>query len=390
MNTVSLTEKEWNDFLREKKQNIYLNFLTNDIKHIYSIFENSNPDTNANIDVDDVNIDTNENIDTNANIDVDDVNKYKTNELFISTKTKSAYLNTKIDINQIFWKLELEEKNSNKNGIIKKQIKLDIYKKEELDTLFEKCKSIENQGYIIENHTIKEFINPDGRIKFKSIRRITVGASEKIIKKKISTGAFHHCIVLLLRYKCDHNNIKEYHVKLFNTGKVEVLGIQNDDTIFDALLSLLIDLVSPFIEDNVKLEFKMSNEMVIINSTFYCGFKINREIFYSILKNKYHLEVIYDSCSYPGVICRYYYNTLLEKNKQTGILPILEENKNKKKNPELPENIFKISFMIFRTGKINIVGKCDEQILGDCYSYLIHLLDVEKKEICLEISNLFD
>jgi hypothetical protein len=46
----------------------------------------------------------------------------------------------------------------------------------------------------------------------------------------------------------------------------------------------------------------------LINSNFNCGFFINREALYDILKFKYNLQSIYDPCSYPGIQCKFYYN----------------------------------------------------------------------------------
>ena len=47
---------------------------------------------------------------------------------------------------------------------------------------------------------------------------------------------------------------------------------------------------------------------VLINSNFNCGFYINRELLFDILKSKYNIQCIYDPCSYPGIQCKFYYN----------------------------------------------------------------------------------
>ena len=41
------------------------------------------------------------------------------------------------------------------------------------------------------------------------------------------------------------------------------------------------------------------------------------------------------------------------------------------------ENIIKVSFMIFRTGSVLIVGKCTEDILEEIYIYLKNLFKKE-------------
>ena len=42
---------------------------------------------------------------------------------------------------------------------------------------------------------------------------------------------------------------------------------------------------------------------------------------------------------------------------------------------------YKLSFMIFRTGSILIVGKCDEDVLFKVYNYIKQILDDEYLDI---------
>jgi hypothetical protein len=97
---------------------------------------------------------------------------------------------------------------------------------------------------------------------------------------------------------------------------------------------------------------------------------------YDILRSKYNIQAIYDPCSYPGIQCKFYYNN--DIGVQTG-MQITTENKDKYKN------ITEVSFMIFRTGSVLIVGMCDENILQDIYKFLKALLKEEFKYICQKI-----
>ena len=190
-------------------------------------------------------------------------------------------------------------------------------------------------------------------------------------KKK---SAFYNCFVLILRMKVDQT-FKEFHVKVFNTGKLEIPGIQSE-RVFQLLLTQIIDTLQPHIEQ--KLSYKEnSNETVLINSNFNCGFFINREILYNTLKFKYNIQSIYDPCSYPGIQCKFYYNP--DIGVQSGC-QISEENKN------LYKNIKEVSFMIFRTGSVLIVGKCDESVLMIIYEFLKIILTNEFKSICQHIN----
>ena len=163
---------------------------------------------------------------------------------------------------------------------------------------------------------------------------------------------------------------KEFHVKIFNTGKLEIPGIQTEPT-FQKTLSVVIDILQPYFTE--KLEYQAdTTETVLINSNFNCGYYINREALFDILKYKYNIQSIYDPCSYPGIQCKFYYNP--DIGIQTGS-QISEENKAKYKN------INEVSFMIFRTGSVLIVGKCDENVLLVIYEFLKNLLTNEFSQI---------
>ena len=164
---------------------------------------------------------------------------------------------------------------------------------------------------------------------------------------------------------------KEFHVKVFNTGKLEIPGIQTNH-IFEEVLINIINTLQPYMESEVTLDYTKKSTTILINSNFNCGFYINREIIYDILKFKYNIQCLYDPCSYPGVQCKFYYNP--DKEVQNGS-KISEEEK------ALYKNIVGVSFMIFRTGSILIVGMCDDEVLHIIYEFLKELLITEYSKI---------
>jgi len=261
-----------------------------------------------------------------------------------------------------------------KNGVIKKQIKFNSITEEELLDI--KNRLQHEKHY--EEQIITSINNPDGRIKFKDIRKVTIGLSKKDImsyrsKKK---SAFYNCFVLILRMKVE-STFKEVHVKVFNTGKLEIPGIQNDG-VFQKVLDLVIETLQPNLKE--KLFYKENTcETVLINSNFNCGFYINREILYDTLRYKYDIQAIYDPCSYPGIQCKFYFNP--DVDLQNGC-QISQENKN------LYQNVSQVSFMIFRTGSVLIVGKCDENVLMLIYEFLKNIFNIEYSKICQKNSNL--
>jgi len=299
----------------------------------------------------------------------------KCSNIYISTKTKIVYLNKPIDLNTIFWEIPVIKYMEPKNGVIKKQMKFNSTTQIDLNNIKKKLENIDH----FDEQVITSINNPDGRIKFKDIRKITIGLSKKDImsyrsKKK---SAFYNCFVLILRLKVE-NIFKEFHVKVFNTGKLEIPGIQND-IVFKKILELVIETIQPYTND--KLEYLHEKcETVLINSNFNCGFYINRDALYNILKNKYNIQTIYDSCTYPGIQCKFYFNPDIDIDKQTGC-------QISKENMEIYKNVTNVSFMIFRTGSVLIVGKCDENVLIVIYEFLKKILSIEFNLICQKNMN---
>ena len=283
----------------------------------------------------------------------------KATEIYISTKSKIAYLNREIDLKAIFWEIPVIQYSMPKNGIIKKQMKFNSLQQEEVDYIKEQLKD----ELYYDEQIITSINNPNGRIKFKDIRKVSVGISKKDImsyrsKKK---SAFYNCFVMILRIQIE-NTFKEFHIKVFNTGKVEIPGIQNDQ-IYDQVLKTLLLTLQPYIKE--PLGYLQKSDTVLINSNFNCGFYINRETLYDILKMKYNIQCIYDPCSYPGIQCKFYYNPEVEI--QTGS-QISNDDRDKYKQ------IVEVSFMIFRTGSILIVGMCNENVLYIIYEFIKKML----------------
>ena len=274
--------------------------------------------------------------------------------IYISTKSKIAYLNQMIDLNKIFWGIEIIPYSIPKEGIIKKQMKFNSMTEEELNIIKENLKK---ERYFDEQ-IITSIHNPTGRIKFKDIRKISVGISKKdIISYRIKKkSAFYNCFVMIMRI-CVDNIYKEFHIKIFNTGKIEIPGVQNDK-IYDIILIRILTILQPFIEE--KLDYNQKSITVLINSNFNCGFYINREKLHELFKYKYNIQSIYDPCSYPGIQSKFYYHPELEI--QTGVKIL--DNKTQ----------IEVSFMVFRTGSILIVGMCDEKVLYEIYEFLKKML----------------
>ena len=95
-------------------------------------------------------------------------------ELKISTKSKIMYLNQKFDLESLFWKLKIINYDEEKEGIIKKQMKFNFQKPEEV-VKFEN--NIMNETCV--NVTIiNQINNPTGHVQFKDVRKVDIGISK--------------------------------------------------------------------------------------------------------------------------------------------------------------------------------------------------------------------
>jgi hypothetical protein len=330
------------------------------------------------------------------NVEPEDEEAEVDDELHVSTKTKVLHMNQAIDIQAIFWLIPIIDFVVPSEGVVRKQIKIVSKTPEEYADFQEKLKNIP----YYKEELIKQINNPNARrIKFKDERKITIGLSKKDImhtkkkNKKKKANAFYNCFSMYIRVL--HENVfNEIHVKVFNTGKLEIPGVL-DETILCNVKKLIINVIQPHLEtplDFVDIE-NAENENntdagsqeknVLINSNFKCGFYINQTKLFQILRSKkYRIETEYDSDIYPAVKIRYYFNHKYEFDieKQTGCIEPEDLGAN---IDELCKSgkYTKINFMIFRTGSCLIVGGCSEKILKFGYTVIKHILAEEYEHI---------
>lgn len=303
----------------------------------------------------------------------------KISPIYISTKTKIAYLNKPVNIYDAFWKVPVQHYYERKEGVIKKQIKFQTTDPAFIASIKEK---LEQQPRCYEEFIIEHIENPNGRIQYKDQRKVSIGLCKKDLQGNNSKKkrAFFNCFVLILRInggiappdeRAPEDDIlyKEMHVKVFNTGKLEIPGIQEDTTLTQ-VLRLLVDVLRPQLGDDLNY-LPNRCETALINSNFNCGFYIDRDRLFQLLKYKYRMNCNYDSCSYPGIQSKFYYIPDKSPDEQTGQQPVSMDT----------TVYYEVSFMIFRTGSILIVGKCNEDILMVIYRFICSILTTEYSTI---------
>lgn len=309
--------------------------------------------------------------------DIENIKKPVCEDLYISTKTKVLYLNQQIDIHRIFWLIPIIEYWEKKEGVIKKQMKIVSKSREEFEEY--QTKLVDIPYY--RDYVIKQIDNPNARrIKFKDERKLTIGLSKKDIMncRSKQKNAFYNCFAMILRFHC-RGEYKEIHVKVFNTGKLEIPGILNNE-LLSIVQQMILRILQPYIDSSLYyISEERGDENVLINSNFNCGFYINREKAHNILRSeKYGIESAYDPCSYPGVKCKYYFNNDIgfDLDKQIGHVTRGDRSM---KMTELDDSkkYTEISFMIFRTGSCLIVGNCSEKILLFVFEFIKRFLTEE-------------
>lgn len=299
-----------------------------------------------------VNFETKQNERSNINEEPPECTKLK-----ISTKSKIIYLNQRFDLESLFWRVPIIDYDSEREGVIKKQMKFNFICQDQVNNFEEKIKN----ETCVKCTILNQINNPTGRVCFKDVRKVDIGYCKNDLLKpnKPSKSAFYNCFVIIFR-KIYKGVYREFHAKLFNSGKVEIPGIQEDDML-ELSTDFLIETIKPYCSTSL-FELKDKRELVLVNSNFNCQYYLNRELLLDILKKKYKIKCNMDSCSYPGIQCKY---------------KIDSENKDKE-----------VSFMIFRTGSVLIVGKCNDEQLNDIYQFLVKVFHDEYKYISEKQSEL--
>jgi len=307
-------------------------------------------------------------------------------DLNISTHTKTLYLNQPIHTSEVFWNIPVIDYGLPAEGVVNKHMKIVMHSEDEVRDLENRLSEIP----YYKEHIIRQVnIVHSKRPKYKDERKITIGISKKDIinTRKKQKGAFMNCFAMIVRFLDPASgNYREVHVKVFKTGNLEIPGVLSNEML-DIAKRMVLRILRPHMPSSSPLlEFVDimvgRHKSVLINSNFRCGYFINRDLAYHVLRNKYGIDASYDPCSYPGVKCKFYFNHDYQDASlaQCGrVSP--EDHKLTMSQLDKTRKYTSVTFTLFRTGSCLISGNCDEDVLFYIYDFVCKFLREEYEEI---------
>jgi hypothetical protein len=305
-------------------------------------------------------------------------------DLYISTKTKIASLDTAVELNDMFWFVPVIPYSRREEGIISKQIKISSGNEADQSRIMGLYRSMrERPEYENIYTTCVELEHIDTRQTTRKRYKHTIKVSCGISNKDITTlrvkerGMFFNCFSVVIRVLDDRDGrFKEVNIKMFNTGRLQMPGVKDEWLMFRAL-DRLIGVCNAYFESIGEAKTVAYDRAGITNdltnSNFNCGFNIRQSALLSILQKQYNIIAMFDDCSYPGIQCKFYYNRGAAV--QDGVCRCDKRCSTKRNSNPAKGSCIGVSFKIFRTGSVMILGKCPtDDILYDIYRFTTSLL----------------
>ena len=164
-------------------------------------------------------------------------------------------------------------------------------------------------------------------------------------------------------------------LKLFKNGKVQMTGVPNIDIGYYCV-QLVVDYLKNNDDNTTKksiVDIKkigiFNYDTVLINSDFFCGMEIQRENLYTILLEKYDLNVSYEPENYPGVKLEYFWNKNNYQTNNEGKC-LCSKKCQGKGTGEGEFQCKKITISSFQSGKVIVTGARSQYQLDIAYNFI--------------------
>ena len=126
-------------------------------------------------------------------------------------------------------------------------------------------------------------------------------------------------------------------------------------------------------------------KIVLINSDYYLGFEIKRDVLQNLLCDEYNIFSSYEPCIYPGVNSKYYFNHQYVNNMYEGKC-YCDVFCNGKGSGNGNGDCKKVTIAIFQSGSIIITGARDMEQIKCAHKFINTIIDdnydaIKKDEI---------
>ena len=148
-------------------------------------------------------------------------------------------------------------------------------------------------------------------------------------------------------------------------------GLKKTEVCREILEVLRLKMIACKLSPNISEISINSSEIVLINSDFSIGYKINPDILYREILNK-GLFVTYEPCIYPGVNIKYYSK---ENVNTEGICNCESTCNGKGKNGDCK----RVTIAVFNSGNIIITGAKRKEELVICYNFIKNTIDEDRE-----------
>lgn len=282
--------------------------------------------------------------------------------LHISTKTKIVYLDGAVALDETFWNIPVSAYATTGDCVLKKQMKATC------TSPADSAKFVATLGAMdCASHTAIKGSPDEATAERPYVAKVNVGVCKKDLitsRNRPATLAFYNSFMLVLRVDAE-DKYNEVNLKVFNTGKVSFPGMLSP-ALLERALEVLCSVLTAA-RARLTRHLPESIDTVLINSNFNCGFYIDRSALADILNYEYGFYVSYDPCSYPGIQSKYFMTPSGEMG--NGVCSCKESCAGKR-GAARKGRCKEVSFMVFRTGSVLIVGHVSEEALRELYKTL--------------------
>ena len=193
-----------------------------------------------------------------------------------------------------------------------------------------------------------------------------------LIKKKKSRN-FHNCCSIIVKANQSYINMK-----IFTNGSITMTGCKNIKSgkmALNILLKEIREYPEIILAETKKINY-IDFTTTMINSDYKLGFKIDADILFDLLLNKYNLYVTYVPEKYQGVKISFLWNK--NSNNKDGRCYCKLHCLSKKKKDRI---CLKVTVSIFKTGSVVITGSKSFKQTQDAYKRINEIIQENYKQI---------